>query len=163
MCEPVTIAMAGGLALGAAGSALGAKSQYDQGVAADEAARTNARRMRAQAADVKAIANTEAGKVRTEATKIIGEQNVAFSASGVDASVGSPAALAAYSRAQAELDAQKMKNNAAREAWGINAQASEVEKQGKAARKAGKYAAIGTILGGGANLAGGIYGMKGKG
>lgn len=152
-----------GIGLGMIGSGVQAKSQYDQGVAADEAARTNARRMRAQAADVKAIANTEAGKVRTEATKIIGEQNVAFSASGVDASVGSPAALAAYSRAQAELDAQKMKNNAAREAWGINAQATETVRMGRAAKKAGKYAAIGTILGGAANAAGGIYGMKGRG
>ncbi len=157
MCDPI---VAGSIGLGLAGSGLQAKGQYDQGVEAERAARINAARLRAQAADVQQIANTEAGQTRTEATKIIGEQNVAFSASGVDASVGSPAALAAYSRAQAELDAQKIKNNAAREAWGIRAQAAEVARQGKSARKAANNAAIGSILGGLSSAAGGAYKMS---
>lgn len=151
------------MGLGAIGTGIQAKGAYDQGVEAQRAAKINAARMRATAADVERIANVEAGGVRTDATKIIGEQRAMVGASGIDTSVGSVVDMAAYTRAQAELDAQKLKNNAAREAWGIRTQAAEVQRQGRAAKTAGKMQAIGTILGGASSMAGGFAGYKGGG
>lgn len=115
-----------------------------------------------QARDVVRRGQADSGAAKMEGTKVIAEQKTAIAAAGVDPSVGSAADLAGASRANSELDAATIRNNAAREAWGLQAQAKELTKQGDRARQAGKYGAIGGVLGGIAGTAGGIHSTFGK-
>lgn len=151
--------VAGGL-LNLVGAGVTAKGQLDSGDAALAAAKTNAQRMRTTAASVEDVARQDAARVRGEASQVIGQQRAAFGASGIDASVGSAANLAAYSRQQAELDALRLKNNAAREAWGIRTQAQEVLRQGRMEKKNSRVAAVGTIMGGLSGSAQSFYGAS---
>lgn len=149
MCEPVTVTLAAaGMAAGLAGSGMAAYGQIEQGKAEASAMRANAANVVRSAADVEARGRQQAGQVRLEAGQAIGAQKVAFGASGVDGSVGSPLALAADSRMQAELDAQTLKNNAAREAWGMRSEAADLRRLATRTEKASKRAAVGTLLGG---------------
>lgn len=162
MCEPLTIAAVSGIGLGAVGSGISAYGSYKEGQEAGAAADQNARLVRLQARDVMQRGQAEAGAARMEGTKVIAEQKTAIAAAGVDPSVGSAADLAGASRANSELDAATIRNNAAREAWGLQAQAKELTKQGDRARQAGKFGAAGGILGGAAGTAQGIYSTFGK-
>ncbi len=58
------------------------------------------------------------GLKRMEGTRLIAKQQVAYEASGVDSTVGTPAQMAGSTRLISELDAQTLQNNAAREALG---------------------------------------------
>lgn len=71
----------------------------------------------------------EAGKVRTENTKLLAKQGVAFSSSGVDATVGTPASVMAETAAMGELDARTIENNALREAWGFKKHGIKFQQQ----------------------------------
>lgn len=124
-----------------------------------EALDENARLSRIAASDALLRGTQEAARARMAGTQAIGAQQVAFGASGIDGSVGSAAALAVDSRVQSELDAKRLVNNAAREAWGLKRQASMYERQSKQALRAGRRAADGAVLGG---LAGATqnYGSK---
>ncbi len=68
------------------------------------------------------------GKVRMLGGKTAAAQNVAYANSGVDASTGTAAAVQANTAAQTELDAQTVKNNAAREAWGFKVKQQEAKR-----------------------------------
>lgn len=71
------------------------------------------------AADAEARGGADAAKARTQGSKLIEEQKVAYANSGVDPTTGTAANVMADTRAMSELDAQTLKNNAAREAWGF--------------------------------------------
>jgi hypothetical protein len=63
----------------------------------------------------------------------------------------------ADTRMMSELDAQTIRNNAAREAWGLNQQSSQLVEQARQAERAGRLAAGATLLGGLGNAAGMSY------
>ena len=161
MCEPATILAVGGLGLSAAGSGVSAYDQYKQGAAAEATGNINARRLRMQATDVRDRASDEAGLATMEGSKVVGEQTVAAAASGVDSSSGTAADIAEASRVNAALDSQTIRNNAAREAWGLKIQALQVQQEGKRARRASEKGAVGTVLGGLGSVSRGIYGLAG--
>lgn len=71
------------------------------------------------AADAEARGGVEAGRSRTQGTKLMAAQNTAYANSGVDPTTGTPAAVMAETQAVANLEAQTHLNNAAREAWGF--------------------------------------------
>lgn len=60
----------------------------------------------------------DAGRARMKGSEMVARQRVAFSNSGVDASVGTPAQVAASTSMWTELDAQTSRNNAMRKAFG---------------------------------------------
>lgn len=72
----------------------------------------------ANAVDSLSRGSFAAGLVRRKASQAIQDQQVAFGASGVDSSYGTPANIALSTQANAEADAQQYMNNAAREAFG---------------------------------------------
>lgn len=101
----------------------------------------------------------EAGQQRLRASRMLGQQKVALAASGVDASVGTPADVMADSARMAELDALTIENNAAREAWGIQHKADEIRRQKKLDQHKYAMQAGGTALSGFASftdMAGGL-------
>ncbi len=149
MCEPTTIMMGVGLATGVAGSLISANGQAKAGQAAQDAAYQNAHTTEVAAGDLTRRGEVASGEARMKGTASIGDMRAAYGASGVDGTVGSPLAAMADVRMMSELDALKIKNNAAREAWGMQQDAKRMRTEGDNALKAGKNAALSTLLGGG--------------
>lgn len=108
-----------------------------------EAHNRNAENAEFAAVDAEARGGIEASKARAAGGEVVGAQRVALAANGVELQSGSALELLVDTRGQSELDAQTLKNNAKREAWGFRTQA--VQEQG--ARKAAYHAYAGKQLG----------------
>lgn len=110
-------------------------------------------------------AETES-RFRTTIRGTIGQQRAGIAAGNIDVGFGSAVDVQADSAFLGELDAVKIRNNAAREAWGYNVQAKDLRKRAEIARKEGVYleaagrqnqsaanlAAAGSLIGGTASL-----------
>lgn len=81
------------------------------------------------ASDELARGALEAGRIRQKGSDVAAQQAVAFAASGIDASTGTPAALGDSSRIFAELDVATAKNNARRAAMGHQAASKEDHRE----------------------------------
>lgn len=130
------------------GTVFDVEGSIKEGEAKQREAKDNAALAASAAADAIARGNQEAGRTRTDTTKLVAEQNVAYANSGVDPTVGTPASVMADTRAMGELDAKTLENNAAREAWGFRTYGMKYNQQAalEAARTQNKVA--GTMLGG---------------
>jgi hypothetical protein len=152
MCEPVTIAVIAGAAVAASSYA-----QYQKGEAEAKAAQMQANSERAASADSLQRGAAAAGRARTEGSQLVGENKVALAAAGVDVQEGSAAAGLADTRSQSELDVGTIRTNAAREAWGHDVQAGQLDYAAKNARYQGRLGAAATFIGGAAQVGGGYY------
>jgi fermentation-respiration switch protein FrsA (DUF1100 family) len=122
----------------------------DQKQAADaEAARLKRLAVLAdmQARDAVLRGTKASGQVRMAGSKMIDQQQAAYAASGVDATIGSPAQLAGTTRMFSELDAQTTLANAYRDAWGFQQQASDLRRGSRQVQKAGEKQLLGNVLG----------------
>lgn len=108
------------------------------------------------AADAVARGNREAALVRLQGSRLAGQQRVAYAASGVDATSGTPVDVMADSRLVSEMDAQQLQNNAAREAWGFRRHGLKYGQQAalEAARGSARQSA--TALSGASRVASSI-------
>lgn len=140
------------------GGFLQGSAQQEEGLRQEIALRQQARLAELAAADALIRGQREAGQSRMQGSQIIGEQQVAAAASGVEASSGTPAALAAQTRAFAALDAETARVNAAREAWGLRTNAKQLRSEASAARARGTSAAIATGIGTAGQIGGSVYG-----
>jgi hypothetical protein len=113
----------------------------------------NARLADMQAADAEKRGNKEANNYMRKVRGVVGSQRAALAASGVDIGSGSALELQADTEALGEYDAAVIRNNAAREAWGYQAQATNFRNQAKFDYMAGKYASRNTLLTGGMQAA----------
>lgn len=91
-----------------------------------------------QAADADARGGVAAGLERMKGSQLEGQQATGYAASGVDAGSGSPARAMLDTRMMTDLDAQTIKGNAAREAWGYSTKADLAFTQGQIDYKAGQ-------------------------
>lgn len=89
----------------------------------------------------------------------VGSQRAALAAQGVDLAGGSAADVQAETTLLGELDALTIRNNARREAWGFQVQATDLRARGQLARMGGDNTAaalrtqsIGTLLTGASQL-----------
>jgi hypothetical protein len=136
-----------------AGTALGAKGQIDQGNADKRTGETNARLAEAQANDALLRGTIEESRYRRQIAQVIGGQKAAFGKRNVAVS-GTALDLLSDTAAIGEEDAQTIRNNAARTAWGYKHQANESSRWGANSRSNSQYAAAGTLLTGGAQAYG---------
>lgn len=143
----------GAIALGV-GAVAGAASSIMQGDEAKRAAEANARMARLAAEDARRRGATQAGQARMQGSQVVAQQRAVFGVSGVDSGTGTAARLAAVTQAAAEVDAQTLRNNATRQAYGLEQQSSEMQRQGSAAQTAGYWGAAGSLLGGAGQIAG---------
>jgi hypothetical protein len=97
---------------------LGVDSAYTAGNEAVKQAELNSKRALSAAADARIRGAQEAGAAVMAGSQLQKKQMVAFSNSGVDATVGTAANVQAATAAAAKLEALTIENNAAREAWG---------------------------------------------
>ncbi len=101
----------------------------------DEAQASAVASKRAEA-DAAARGRQAAGLTRMQTSQLVAKQRAAYSAGGVDASVGTAADVQTGTRALGELEAQRVQNNAMREAWGHKTEAeTAVRRRDKLQKK----------------------------
>lgn len=110
------------------------------------------------AADAVQRGAKEAGAVRTAASQDAARQLVAYSNSGVDASVGTAADVQGATRAQGELNALTIQNNAAREAFGYKKHGIAFQDQAALNASKSRREIAGTVL----STAGAAWSAYGK-
>ena len=166
MCEPITIAAVAGLsaaAIGQAGSYIQAYGQWEEGEQNARAAQRNRFLSELSAGDALQRGEQDAGRLRMAATQAIGAQKVAAGASGVDTDSKSTLDIMSDTRLVSELDAQTIRNNAAREAWGYKVQGMAYGDQARQARARAQREVTGTLLGGFARTLSSVSSIAGVG
>lgn len=99
-----------------------AAAQYSAAGAQDAAAAFNQKLAALQVADATARGEQQAQRLAMQARQIAGTQRTQLAASGVDLTSGSAADVQADTAKWAAVDAETLKNDAARNAWGISTQ-----------------------------------------
>lgn len=171
----------GGMAISAYSSYKSGKAAKAQGAAEQVAANSeadladyNAAVATVQAGDAVARGAEEESRFRAGVRGMVGTQRAGFAAGNIDVASGSALDVQADTAFLGELDAQAIRNNARREAWGYKVQAEDLHKRADIARKsgvmleqAGRERATGAYLQGassivaqGASLYTAKYGMK---
>ena len=111
----------------------------------------NARTKRLQAEDALKRGDEGAASVLRDAARVRGAQRVAAAGQGIDVNSGIAQVLQDETTAVGETDATTVRNNAWREAFGLRAEASELERQGQMERQASKQRRRMTLVTGGLN------------
>lgn len=143
---------------------LGAKTVADvvgqtkAGNAAKSTGDYNAAVAELQAKDAISRGKYDEERFRQGVKLLIGSQRAGFAAQGVDVGVGTAVDVQADAAFLGELDAQQIKRNAAREAWGYEVEAENYRRGGQAAQTASRFGVAGTVLGTGASLLEARYG-----
>ena len=136
---------------GAGVSALGGLSAADQQA---DALGYNEKVAKLQAEDAKARGHLDVLRLRLDLRKLIGSQRVQAAAQGIAIDDGSALQAQTDAAFMAELDAETIRNNAAREAWGYQVQAHKFATQAQQVKAAATNNAIAGLLGAGAQVAG---------
>jgi hypothetical protein len=156
MCEATTIAVIG-LALTAASGYTQYEGQKAQGKYNEAVAENNAKVADAQAQQALQKGSIDEDRQRAKVRQVIGAQRTALAANNVQTSSGTALDLIGETAQMGEDDALTIRANAARDAWGFKAQATDFRNQGVLAAATAKNAATGTLLTTGANVAGQGY------
>lgn len=142
MCEPTTIAMG----LMAVSGAFAAKSAHDQGKYQQKVMENNAKSAEYAAQDALARGAVEEDQARQRMRAMIGQQKAALAANGIDTTTGTGSLLLTDTAGLGEFDALTVRNNAMKQAYGMNVQADNLMAEGAAARVGGRNQAIGSLL-----------------
>lgn len=116
-----------------AGAAAERQGEYEGGLLD-----ANAGLADAGAADAIARGREAEGRQRGQIRRLAGGQRAALGGSGIDIDSGSALDVVRNDATMGELDALTIRNNARREAWGYQVQASDYRRQAELARHAGR-------------------------
>lgn len=99
----------------------------------------------------------QAGEIRAQASDrataaAVGRARAVAAAGNLDVNFGSPLDIQAGNAAMGRFNSMTIRNNAAREAWGQNAQANLYDFEGQNDITAGNYAAAGSLIGAGTSV-----------
>ena len=147
MCEPVT------LALMAAGTAMSAYGQYQQGQSAQDAAKYNAKMSEYAAQDAQRRGEEEAVAIQRKAASLKSSQRVSLASRGLDIGYGTAGDLQDQTDFFGQMDASTARYNAANQAWSARAQGTLAKAEGRAAAYQGALGATGTLLSGAGQVA----------
>lgn len=92
---------------------------------------------------------------RIKTGKLVGAQKTAYAANGIDVASGSAQDVMNSDAAMGEMDAQMLRYNAMREAYGYKQQAGQFEAEASMDRQAGRGKLLGGVLSAGSSLLGG--------
>lgn len=151
MCEPTTIALVASAALAAGSAYMGAQNQKAAAGYQAQVAANNATVAEMEAADAKARGDQAAAEVRRKYAALVSTQRTTLAARGLDITDGSANATLTDTDYFGAVDAQNVRTNAAREAWGFRVRASN--SRGDAAAYQATADATNPLLAGG--MAGG--------
>lgn len=150
MCAPAVV----GLAM----AGISAYQQNQAGKTEAEVARNNARLAGWQGTDAIQRGAHDARRVEIEGRRIGNDMRVGAGKNNIDSNSGSMANLITASNAAAGADADRLRSNAARAAWGYLGEEQDLLLRGRQARHAGYMGALGTAISG----AGQAFGEFGK-
>jgi hypothetical protein len=146
------------------GGYMGYKGNKQSGKMAEQMGQYNAAVNEIKAKDAEKRGGEDEFFYRLRTRKMIGEQRVAFAASGVDVGdMDSTASnVTADTAKMGEIDALTIRANAAREAWGFRTQGEQDIMTGKMQKFQSDQAAMGALLGGASNAFALKYGFGRK-
>lgn len=161
MCDPITILAIGSLAVGLVSGGLTAMGQVQAGNAAEaqanfqsDVARNNAITLAAASRDAYDRGDILEENLRLRAEDLKGRQRAAFASNGFALGAGSALTVLEDTAELTELDALTIRNNAEREAMGLQTQSNQFLAQsalyssvGASAKQAGRIGAFSTVLG----------------
>lgn len=113
----------------------------------------NARIAEIQAQDAVDRGEKAANELKKNTRRLIGAQRAALAAQGIAIDEGDALDIQLETAELGAADAQEIKNNAWREAWGYRVNALDLRGKGSFAELSGKTAARNTLLTGGMNIA----------
>ena len=158
MCTLLSALSAGASLYSGVAQARNARAQADAQASALEA---NARNAQILGHDAIERGGQEELRLRRSLAQVAGNQTVQAASSGVDLNSGSVRDARNASVSEGEHDAEAIRFNAARERWGYQAQANNLNNQAAYARAAGRAASnnvlFGTVTKWGLDLANNIY------
>lgn len=105
-------------------------------------------------AEAERIGQEEAEFVKMRGDQIIGTQRATMAAQGIELDSGTALALQEETARMAEQDAIRIKNNAAREAWGYKVEALNMQGQATFSDLSARYRSQSTLLTGGLQAVG---------
>jgi hypothetical protein len=147
------------------GLAMSAYSAVGQAKYQTKVASNNALSAKYAADDATARGAVEEQQQRNKTRAIMGQQRAALAANGMDATTGTGSQLLTDAAGFGEYDALTVRNNAMKQAYGLNLQSDNLLSEGKAAKAAGYNTAAGSLLTGGSKVyatgkANGLWGGK---
>lgn len=101
-----------------------------------ERAKTNAMLIDMQRRDVLEQGDSQADEYEKEVAQMIGAQTTSFAAQGIDVNTGTAAAIRNQTRETGDQDITSIKNNAWKQAWGLEVEAEATRERGKMASEA---------------------------
>jgi hypothetical protein len=128
------------------GAAVSAYGQYKDSQAKAAELQFNADMLDIQASDVLAGGEMDSMKMMKAGKQMASTQTAGYAGQGVEVGSGTPGRIVEQTLRETEVDARQIQLNAARTAWGLRAQASQARYQAEQTKKAGRRAAIATIL-----------------
>jgi hypothetical protein len=114
-----------------------------------------------QAEDMIGVGNQQAGVEEARTRGLTGSQRTSYAAQGIDTGSGSAADVISNDQRVGAIEAQQIRNNAARDALGLRKQAQLVRMGGANAAQGYRNQATGSLLSGAAQLYG-IYNSYGR-
>ena len=142
MCTGVEIAAIAALA----GTGMSAYGLYQQGQNAQDMAEYNAKVSQIKAEEAINVGAVEEERHRAKVRQMIGTQAAQMGASGTAVGEGSSGDILEQTSKYGELDAQTIRANAMKRAWGLETQAAADQFEGANAAAMGKTKALGTLL-----------------
>src|SRR5690606_2480343 len=161
MCEPTTIMAIGAIATTLVTGYVTSENQKAQGEYNAEVAEQNAGLARARADDANAMGTREQEQAAWRIRMQSGQQRAAIAANNVDPTMGTPADILGETALFGEIDQQNIRLNAMRQAWGHQADATNLTNEAGMSRWQGKTQSQMTILGSlgqAATIGAGAYG-----
>jgi len=130
-----------------------AASSYEEGQASKMVSNINARYAQAQGREALRIGEQDAGRRMMQGGQEAASETAHVAAQGIRTDTGSAAAVHEDIKNAAIMDAQSIRTNAAKQAWGYGVEASNFRTQGRFAEIKGYGDAAQSIIGGGLRYA----------
>lgn len=146
--DPISIMGIASVASSAIGTGLKAFGDYQAGQDAASTADQNAQLADMAAGDATARGEQGASDIRGTTDRIVGRQRTGYAAAGVDISSGSALDVMLGSRATSERDIATTRENAAKESWGYQQQATQFRRQAQGARQGSLFNLGGQLVAG---------------
>lgn len=144
MCSPLALGV-----MSAVGSGMAAYGQYQAGQTEKAIGDYNANVRQVQAQEVTQQGMVAVDQQRARVRQIEGQQITQAAAGGAVAGSGTFADLGAETAQYGEMDAQNIRLNALKQAWGLNAEAGIQRMEGNLGAQSGTWNAMGGLLTGG--------------
>lgn len=154
MCEPVSIALT------VASIGFSVYQAQEQAKAQQKIADVQAQNQRIQGEDAKSRGLVAEEAHRAKVKQLVGQQTAMQGASGAEVGSGSFGDMLTQTTTMGELDSLRVRDNAFRQAWGMESAAQQSEYEGRVAKAQGNVKTAGVILQGASKAYGQYKGLK---